>query len=59
MPTLVLGAEEDGFFPMRVIHETAADIKGAKSLILPGSHLYYVECPMEFSQAVIHFLQNG
>lgn len=58
-PTIVLGAEEDGFFPVQSIYETAAGIKDAKALILPGAHLYYIERPMEFSQAVVQFLRNG
>lgn len=56
-PTLVLGAEEDGFFPTHVIHETAADIQGAKAQILPASHLFYLEHPDDFSRAVITFLK--
>lgn len=56
-PTLVLGAEEDQFFPIPVVHETAADISGAKSQILPGSHLYFVEYPEEVSESTIAFLK--
>lgn len=56
-PTLVLGAEEDGFFPTHVIHETAADIQGAKAQILPGSHLFYLEYPNDFSRDVVSFLK--
>jgi pimeloyl-ACP methyl ester carboxylesterase len=56
IPTLLLGAEEDRFFPVSVVKETAADISEAKVEILPGSHLYYIEHPDEFSKAVIAFL---
>lgn len=56
--TLLLGAEEDRFFPVSVVRETAADIPEAKVEILPGSHLYYIEHPEEFSQAAIAFLNS-
>jgi 3-oxoadipate enol-lactonase len=55
-PVLLLGAEEDEFFPVSVVKETATDILEAKVEILPGSHLYYIEHPEEFSQAAIAFL---
>jgi pimeloyl-ACP methyl ester carboxylesterase len=58
VPTLVLGAQEDGFYPASVVRETAAEIRGAKVQILPGSHLCYIERPEEFSQAVIAFLKE-
>jgi 3-oxoadipate enol-lactonase len=57
MPTLLLGAEEDRFFPVSVVKETAANIPEAKVEILPGSHLYYIEYPDKFSQAAIAFLK--
>jgi 3-oxoadipate enol-lactonase len=57
-PTLLLGAEEDEFFPVNVVKETAAEISNAKVEILPGSHLYYIEHPEEFSQAAIAFLNS-
>jgi 3-oxoadipate enol-lactonase len=57
-PTLVLGAQEDGFFPVNIVRKTAAEINNAKVQILPGSHLYYIEYPVEFSQAVTAFLKK-
>jgi 3-oxoadipate enol-lactonase len=57
-PTLVLSAEEDGFFPVSIVRETAAEISNVEVQILPGSHLYYIEHPVEFSQAVTVFLKK-
>jgi 3-oxoadipate enol-lactonase len=57
-PTLVLGAEEDGFFPVNMVRETAAEISNVEVQILPGSHLYYIEYPDKFSQAAIAFLKE-
>jgi 3-oxoadipate enol-lactonase len=58
VPTLVLGAQEDGFFPINIVRETAAEIRGAEVQILPGAHLYYIERPDEFSNAVTAFLKE-
>jgi 3-oxoadipate enol-lactonase len=57
-PTLVLGAEEDGFFPVNIVRQTAAEINNAEVKFLPGSHLYYIEYPVKFSQAVTDFLKK-
>ena len=50
--------EEDSFFPVSIVRKTAAEILGAEVQILPGSHLFYIEHPVEFSQAVTAFLKT-
>jgi 3-oxoadipate enol-lactonase len=56
-PTLVIGGDFDRSTPWAGNGEVlAASIPGAKTVRLPSAHLSNVECPREFSAALLGFL---
>lgn len=57
-PTLALAAEEDGMVRVETVRSLAREIERAEFRVLPGAHMYHVEKPAEFTQAVIEFLQR-
>jgi 3-oxoadipate enol-lactonase len=55
--TLVIGGERDQSTPWAGNGDVlAATIPGAKAVLLPTAHLSNVECPREFSAALLDFL---
>ena len=55
-PTLVLGAKEDGIIDIGQVEGLAREIEFAELRILPGGHMYHVEYPHTFAEAVIKFV---
>jgi 3-oxoadipate enol-lactonase len=59
-PTLVIGGDHDLSTPWVGNGEIlAASIPGAKTVRLPSAHLSNVECPREFTAALLAFLQQA
>lgn len=60
VPTLVIAGEEDVFYPVDLVQETAAGIDGAWLEILPGAgHKLGLGSKRRFDEAVLEFLSNG
>lgn len=56
-PTLVLHGEHDQVWPLGNARALAEHIAGAKLVVIPGSaHMFLIEKPHEFNQAVLDFL---
>jgi pimeloyl-ACP methyl ester carboxylesterase len=55
-PTLVLGAKEDGIIDVGQVEALAREIENSELRILPGGHMYHIEYPHTFAEAVIKFL---
>lgn len=59
-PTLVIAGEEDVFYPVDLVQETAAGIDGAWLEVLPGAgHKLGPGSKKRFDEAVLEFLSNG
>ena len=59
LPSLVIGAYDDGVVPPDLVQETAGLIKGADYLLLRrAGHMAPVEAPEEMAQAIGAFLQR-
>ena len=57
-PTLVLGAKEDGIIDASQVEALAREIENAQLRILPGGHMYHIEYPHIFVEALIKFLEE-
>ncbi|CAN5275766.1 alpha/beta hydrolase [soil metagenome] len=58
-PTLVLWGRRDSFVPLEHAREFRARIPDAQLLVLDrAAHNPMVDCPLEFNQAVLRFLQG-
>ena len=55
-PTLVLGAREDGIIDVGQIEALAREIEHAELRLLPGGHMYHIEYPHTFAEALIKFV---
>ena len=55
-PTLVLGAKEDGIIDVGQVEALAREIEHAELRLLPGGHMYHIEYPHTFAEAVIKFV---
>ena len=55
-PTLVLGAKEDGIIDAGQVEALAREIDHAELRLLPGGHMYHIEYPHTFAEAVIKFV---
>jgi pimeloyl-ACP methyl ester carboxylesterase len=59
-PTLVLAARDDLLLPARLSEELAEGINGSKLVVIEGAaHLFCIQHPGEFNQAVLDFLGNS
>jgi len=59
-PTLVLAGKEDLLLPIRLSEELAAGIKNSRLVAVEqAAHLFCIEQPGEFNQAVLDFLADG
>ena len=55
VPTLFVGATDDGYCPPAVMRRVAAAIPGAGFTELPGGHSAYYETPKLWNDAVLAF----
>lgn len=55
-PTLVLGAKEDGIIDVDQVEALAREIEHAELRLLPGGHMYHIEYPHTFAEALIKFI---
>ena len=55
-PTLVLGAREDGIIDMGQVEALAREIPNSQLRMLPGAHMYHIEYPHTFAEALIKFV---
>jgi pimeloyl-ACP methyl ester carboxylesterase len=56
--TLVLGAKEDSIVDVGQVEALAREIDNAQLRILPGGHMYHIEYPHTFAEALIRFLRE-
>jgi pimeloyl-ACP methyl ester carboxylesterase len=57
-PTLVLGAREDGIIDVGQVEALAREIEYAELRLLPGGHMYHIEYPHTFAEALIKFVRQ-
>ena len=59
MPVLVVVGDRDIKHMQRIADKLAADIPGAKKVVIPGAgHISNMEKPAEFDAAVLPFLKS-
>jgi pimeloyl-ACP methyl ester carboxylesterase len=59
VPTLVLHGDEDEIWPLANAQHLAAHIPAAELIVIPDSgHMFMIEKPREFNQAVLDFLSR-
>jgi pimeloyl-ACP methyl ester carboxylesterase len=57
-PTLVLGAKEDGIIDVGEVEALACEIENTELRLLPGGHMYHIEYPHTFAEALIKFVEE-